>query len=126
VLREQGTAIPAFDASYKIKTRRLFLAGIGNEFRLDKIFTYVASASDTQLLTLTPYYIQTNASGGAVSGTYQARGITSEKLFVLDYSQSVEGLDLEIAQSTLTPNHIGIQNVLICFTGQGIEDSGKA
>jgi hypothetical protein len=126
VLREQGINIPAADSTMKLKTRRMYLASMGNEFRLDRLFTYVATGQTTQDIILTPYSTLTNDGSGAAGIGAQTRSWNGESMFSLSYSALCEGLELQLEQASNNQGHFGPQLFIIDWTDYGIEDSGKS
>ena len=126
VLREQATSIPALDSTMKLRTRRMYLSGLGDEMRLDRVFTYVASANTNQNIRITPYYTLTNDANAPITGDTQTRPWAGEKMFELSFIENAEGLEIEIAQASNNQGHFAPQMLVCDWTDFGVQDSGKA
>lgn len=128
--RETGTSIPSSYAGMVYQTRRLFLAGMGNEWKLNELYGYcglVTWASAPGSATYEVNSRKTNGTSAAtMSKTYTfattAVGVPSELLHKVNFSQMCEGAAIT---ATITGAGTYAQEYLI-LDGEdfGVEDSG--
>jgi hypothetical protein len=121
VYLETGTTIPANDSAMQFTTRRMYLAGLGNEFRLDNLHGYAGSYAGSPVVSYTPKTTKTNDTGETTQGT-KSITLAGSKLHRVSMAQAAEGLRLSVS---VTGTTYGQQNILLDGTGFGDEDSGR-
>ena len=124
VYSESGTAIPAQDPAFKYTTRRMYLSGFANEWRLDEVYSYLSSSSGTQGLLYTAKNVKTDDDAGEVSQSSKAIAVAGRKLHHLPFAQQAEGLRLSM-EVTAGHNDIAAEFLVLEGAGFGQQDSGK-
>lgn len=125
VYRESGSTIPAQDPNMTFTTRRMFLAGEGNEVELHNVYGYIGSNSATAGIDMIAKTIKTNDDAGEVTKGTHTVAFGGRRLGKFQYRQIAEGLRLSFAV-TGTPNQdLSWDYLLLQGQGFGAEDSGK-
>lgn len=120
---ESGSTIPAQDPAAKYRTRTMYLAEFGHEWRLDKIHGYAPSQTGTQTTSYTTLIEQTNIA--TASGATESIEIpTGRKMHRMVIRQQGEGIMIENA---ITSGHDDREDAFLVIegTGFGEEDSGS-
>jgi hypothetical protein len=116
VYLETGSTIPAEDPSFAFRTRRMYLADVGNEWELDELYNYFSSHTGTQGVQYTLLNLMTNATAEAsvVQPTYSLSGQ------VMTYFQAntgqAEGLRIQCA---ITAGHDDLADEFLILEGKG-------
>lgn len=121
---ESGSTIPANDPAYQYTTRRMYLAGFANEWRLGDLYAY-SRQTGTQSFTYTPLTIKTGDSAGEVTQTAKSISVSaSERLTKVPFSIGAEGMRLSFS---VTAGHDDLAKEFLVLDGEdfGEEDSGK-
>jgi hypothetical protein len=113
---ETGSTIPAEDPSYAYRTRRLYLADKGNEWKLDELYNYISSMSGTQGIQVTLLNLMTNATAEAsvAQPTYSLNGQILH--YFATNTGAAEGLRIQFA---VTGGHDDIAEEFLILEGQG-------
>lgn len=124
VFIETGSTIPANDPAMSFRTRRLYLAGIANEWKLGDLYGYVSNQSGAQTLTYTPFNVKTNDTTGEVTQTSKTAVLGGQILHKVPFHLMEEGLRIDMA---VTSGHadLSFENLTIEGEDFGEEDSGK-
>jgi len=127
VWRETGTNIPSTNASMVWRTRRMYLAGMGMEWRLNEVYGYTGLVSGSSPPTVT--YLTDNVktdndgSSSSISKSYVFPASMTTKLHKVIFNQMAEGM---LIQATVTGECTYAQEFMI-IDGEnfGKEDSGR-
>lgn len=122
---ETGTTIPAEDPSYAYRTRRMYLAGVGDEWKLDELYGYVSTQAGTQGVQYTLMNLLTNDSAGEQSVTEPSYSLNGQVFHYLPTNTGqAEGLRIQCA---VTAGHDDIGYEFLVLEGQGFgqQDSKK-
>jgi sugar lactone lactonase YvrE len=121
VYREGGTTIPSLDSTLQYTTRRMYLAGLSKEWRLNEVYGYTGSYTGGPVVTYTAKNTKTNGTGEATVG---AKSITlaGQQLHKVNFQQMNEGLRL-VGQVTAS----AYRQEMLVLDGEnfGLEDSGR-
>lgn len=128
VWRESSTDIlPVNDPRMRFRTRRMFEAGWGKEWRLDASYLYLPdgyTSNDAQTLSITPITVRTNDSAATTEQTSVTATQDGHKLLKFQHLQEAEGMVLEVGQATGTTKNLGLQHIVLEGKNMGKEDSG--
>lgn len=122
---ETGSTIPANDPAYQFTTRRMYLAGFANEWKLGDLYGYVSSQTGTQTMRYTPLTIKTGDSTGEVTQTAKSLAVVAgTKPYKIPFNIGAEGMKLNFA---VTSGHDDLAMEFLVIDGEdfGYEDSGK-
>ena len=95
VWRETGRTIPSTNPSMQYRTRRMYMAGMGMEWRLNEIYGYtgLVTAAAPPEVTYTTNNVKTNGpSTYSGSKVYTYSAAQTEKLHKVQFDQIAEGL----------------------------------
>lgn len=127
VYRETGTSLPSQEARMRYRTRRMFLAGIGNEWKFGELYGYcglVSWASTPGTITYQSGNRKTNYPFSLESikdYTFTTAGV-GELVHRVTFNQMCEGL---VISATVSGAGTFSQEYLILDgEGFGVEDSG--
>jgi len=123
VYRETGSSIPAEDQAYSYSTRRMFLAGMGQEWKLDQLYGLVTTLTGTQGISYATNYSLTNTATAA--GETQSLSVAAGTLLHrVPTHQAAEGLIITVS---VTSGHddIGYESLFLDGEDFGMEWSGK-
>lgn len=113
--------IPAQDPRLTWETRRLFLAGIGNEWRLNEVYGYTGSYTGTPQIDYTVKTTKSNGSG-IVTGPSKTVFPGGSLLHRASFSAMCEGLSVS---AVVTASAWRQESVSLDYTDYGREDSGR-
>jgi len=122
---ETGSTIPAEDPAYSWRTRRMYLAGFANEWKLDEVYNYLATSVGAQALQYTLLNTLTNNASGEQSVSQPVYSLNGQVFhFLPSNTGQAEGLRI---QMSVTAGHDDIADELMVLEGQGfgMQDSKK-
>jgi hypothetical protein len=119
VYRETGTSLPAQDDTLKYATRRMYLADMSNEWRLNELYGHVGSYSGSPQITYTLNNAKTNASATGVGS--KSVTLAGQMLHKVQFDQMAEGL---IVTAQVTASAFAQEQLILDGDGWGVEDSG--
>lgn len=125
VYLETGTTIPAEDPAYAWRTRRMYLAGFANEWKLDQIYNYLSESSGAQALQYTLLNTLSNDASGELSVVQPIYSLNGQVFHYLPVNTGqAEGLRIQMA---VTAGHSDIADEFLVIEGQnfGEADSKK-
>lgn len=123
VWRETGTTIPSTNATMQYRTRRMYLAGMGMEWRLNELYGYAGLVGSAVTATYTTDNLKTNSDTAYTqSKSYSYSNTHANKLHKVQFDQIAEGL---IVSATVSGAANYAQEYLI-LDGEsfGKEDAG--
>jgi hypothetical protein len=118
---ESGTTIPAEDTSMRWTTRRLYLAGMGQEWKLTEMYGYCGSYSGSPTASYTLTTTKTNDTGPATKGT-KTLTLSGSKLHKVVFNQMQEGLTIG---AIVTASAYAQERFILDGEEFGDEDSGR-
>jgi hypothetical protein len=120
VYREEGTVIPSQDSTVKFTTRRMYLGGLSNEWKLNEVYGYAGSYSGSPVVTYTAKNSKTNDTGETTFGskTITLRG---QQVHRVTFNQMCEGLRLACQA---TASAFRLESLVLDGERFGKEDSG--
>lgn len=118
-----GTAIPAEDPSMGYTTRRMYLAGEANEWRMNEVFGY-STISGSQALLYTVKNTKTDDVNGEVSGSVKNKTVGAQKLHKTNLNQMCEGARISMSVTAGHDEHAA-EFLIIDGDDFGEEGSGK-
>ena len=121
VYRETGTTIPSYDGRMQFTTRRMYLAGLSKEWRLNEVYGYCGSYSAGTVVTYTAANSKTNDGGETTLGT-KSITLTGQALHKVQFQQMCEGLRL---LCIVTGTDYRQENLVLDGESFGLEDSGR-
>jgi hypothetical protein len=121
VYRETGTTIPSYDGRMQFTTRRMYLAGLSKEWRLNEVYGYCGSYSGGPVVTYTAANSKTNDTGETTLGT-KSITLTGQALHKVQFQQMCEGLRL---LCIVTGTDYRQENLVLDGENFGLEDSGR-
>ena len=125
VYRENGTTLPVSSPVMRWGSRRMFLAGFGNEWKLNNVYGHVGLTTFTSpaVVTYQTDNFKTNSSTeGTTSKSYTFSAAQTEKLHRVTFNQMCEGVQVFVtASGTGTYSQ---EFIVIDGEGFGNEDSG--
>jgi hypothetical protein len=121
VYRETGTDIPAADSTLQYTTRRMYLAGLSKEWRLNEVYGYAGSYTGTPIVTYTAKNTKTNGTGEATVGS-KSITLTGQQLHRVNFQQMNEGLRLACQ---VTASAYRQESIVLDGENFGLEDSGR-
>jgi hypothetical protein len=122
VYREQGSTIPAQDATMGYTTREMYLGEEGGEFRLDALYAQLGTYSGTPALTYTPKTVKTDDGNGLVTQGAKSKTLAGQKQAQFHFSQIAEGMRITMSSSgQVDQKHRGL---ILEGTNFGDQDSG--
>lgn len=121
---DTGSTIPANDPAFGFTTRRIYAAGLGNEFKQNEVYYYLSNQTGTQTLTATAFSTKTNDTSGEVNRGSNTSTIGGQIFGKIPFSLGVEGLRLQFA---ITSGHddLAMESIVLDGENFGEEDSGK-
>jgi hypothetical protein len=121
IYREDGTNIPSKDATMQFTTRRMYLAGLSKEWKLNEVYGYAGSYSGSPVVTYTAKNTKTNSTGEVTLG---AKSITlaGQQLHKVNFKQMNEGLRLVCQVSASAYRQ---ESLVLDGENFGVEDSGR-
>lgn len=128
VYYETGTTIPANDPVLRYRTRRMYLAGESNEFRVNEVYAYLGSyttSGGALGFDLAAQTLKTNDDTGQVTQAAVTTQWNGRKLGKWQMRQQTEGLILSGAVTGNPNNDVSIEYLMLDGEGFGVEDSGK-
>jgi hypothetical protein len=130
VFYETGNTIPAQDPSFGYSTRRMFLAGYGNEWRMNQLYGFTTVASSANGVAPTASYqatdLKTNAFVTADRGTGRAQvGGQGIGFHRVPFQVASEGMVVNMSITTGVNEAFSEEFLVIDGDGWDIEDSGK-
>jgi hypothetical protein len=122
VYRENGTSIRSQDYYVQFTTRRMYLAGLSKEWKLNEVYGYAGSYNGTPITT----YVAKNVKQGCASeATVGSKDVTlaGGPLHKVQFNQMCEGLRLNVKNWGATD----YRQEMLVLDGEnfGLEDSGK-
>jgi hypothetical protein len=121
VYRETGTTIPAQDDTLKYATRRMYLAEMGNEWRLNELYGHVGNYAGTPNITYTLSNTKTN-DGGATGVGSKSITLAGQPLHKVQFDQMSEGL---VVTAQVTATTFAQERLILDGESFGVEDSGR-
>lgn len=123
VFLETGTTIPSNDASFKWSSRRFYLAGFGNEWRLNDLYNYFSGLTGTATESYTPYTSKTDDMRRRTNWFPTSITATGPGLHSIAFQLGGEGIQLDCAISSGATN---VQDEFIVLDGEdfGEQDAG--
>jgi hypothetical protein len=121
VYQELGTNIPSLDSKMQFSTRRMYLAGMTNEFTLNEVYGYAGYYTGSPVVTYVAKNVKTNATAETSSSAKQVT-LGGQKLHKVVFSQMCEGLTLD---ATITASAYRQEMVILDGENWGVEDSGR-
>jgi hypothetical protein len=121
VYRETGTTIPAHDSTMQYATRRMYLAGFSNEWKMGEVYGYAGSYSGSPVVTYTAKNTKTNDSGETTFGS-KSITLAGQPLHRVMFNQEAEGLRLFFQA---TASAFRQESLVIDGERFGLEDSGR-
>lgn len=115
---DQGTTNPANDPAFGFTTRRMYLNGLGNEWKLTGIMPYFSSQAGSQTHSWTAKTVETNDTAGEVSRESLSATLAGQITYDLTFNQIGEGTRLTMAV-TSGHNTLGMESILI--EGEGFD-----
>jgi len=114
---ETGSTIPAEDPAYAYRTRRMYLAGFANEWKLDEIYNYISSHTGSQSVQYTLLNTLTNNTSGEQSVSEPVFSLNGQVFHYLPINTGqAEGLRIQVA---VTAGHDDIADEFLVLEGQG-------
>ena len=121
VYRETGTTIPSLDSVMQYTTRRMYLAGLSKEWRLNEVYGYAGSYTGGPVVTYTAKNTKTNSTGEATVGA-KSITLTGQQLHRVNFQQMCEGLRLN---GSVVASSYRQENLVLDGENFGLEDSGR-
>jgi hypothetical protein len=121
VYRETGTTIPSDTSTMQFTTRRMYLAGLSKEWRLNEVYGYAGSYTGGPVVTYTAKNTKTNGTGEATVGA-KSITLTGQQLHKVNFQQMCEGLTLV---GSVVASSYRQENIVLDGENFGIEDSGR-
>jgi hypothetical protein len=121
VFLELGTTIPAADSTVKFSTRRMYLAGMTNEFALNEVYGYSGSYDGSPVVSYTAKNVKTNATAETTSSA-KSLTLAGQSLHKVVFRQMCEGLTLN---ATITASAYRQESLILDGENWGLEDSGR-
>jgi hypothetical protein len=121
VYRETGTDIPSLDSTLQYTTRRMYLAGLSKEWRLNEVYGYAGNYTGNPVVTYTAKNTKTNGTGEATVGS-KSITLTGQQLHKVNFQQMNEGLRL---QGQVTASAYRQESIVLDGESFGLEDSGR-
>lgn len=123
VYRETGSTIPAEDPAMKFRTRRMYLSGMSDEWRLDSLYGYISQQTGTQTVRYTSTNYKTNAASAMNGSAPEISLASGTRLHSVNFQQQAEGLQIEFS---VVSGHDDLTHELLILEGPsfGGEDSG--
>jgi hypothetical protein len=118
---ESGTTIPAEDTSMRWTTRRMYLAGMGQEWKLTEMYGYCGSYSGAPTASYTLTTTKTNDTGPATKGT-KTLTLGGSKLHKVVFNQMQEGLTIG---AIVTASAYAQERFILDGEDWGDDDSGR-
>jgi hypothetical protein len=129
VFYESGNVMPAQDPSFGYSTRRMYLAGYGNEFRANQLYGFTTTATSATVAPTASYQftnLKTNAFVSANLGTKTTQvGGQGIGLHRVPVSVAAEGLMVNMSVTTGVNEAFSEEFLILDGDGFGGEDSGK-
>lgn len=129
VFYEAGNTLPAQDPSYGYSTRRMYLAGYGNEWRMNQLAGFTTSATSATVAPTASYQatnLKTNAFVTANLGTKSiAVGGQGIGFHRTPFSVMSEGMVVNMSVTSGVNEAFAEEFILIDGDGFDEEDSGK-
>jgi hypothetical protein len=121
VYRENGTTLPVADDTMGYVTRRMYLAGMGNEWEGAEIYGYCGSYTGTPIITYTAQNTKTNDAGPV---TVYSKTVTlgGQKLHKIEPRFLFEGMQIT---AQITASAFAQEALIIEGEQFGVEDSGR-
>jgi len=121
VYRETGTTIPTQDSTAKWASRRMYLAGLGNEWIARDLYGYTGSYSGAPAITYTLINTKTDDSGPTTVSTKSVT-LAGQKLHKVSPRAMCEGLQVT---AQITASAYSQESFIIDGEDWGEEDSGR-
>ncbi len=120
---ESGTTLPTDNPTMRWKTRELYLAGHGNEWRADQLHFYVGGNSGAVTASAQAYSRKTNDDTGMVAGFGNSVTVSGRRFARMQMRQAGEAIQFYVTASgqQSQAHHF----MLIDGEDFGLEDSGK-
>jgi hypothetical protein len=122
---ENGTTIPANDPVMRFRTRRMYIAGESNEFRMNEAYAYIGSYTNSIGIDMATQNVKTNDDSGEVTRAAKTTLFAGRKLGKWQFREMCEGLILSAAVTGNPNNDLAVEYLMLDGEGFGVEDSGK-
>lgn len=126
---DTSTAIPANDPAFGFTTRRMYLAGMSNEWRANEIHYYLSNQSGTQTLSVSALTTKTMDTAGEVSAGAKTSTIGGQLMGRVSMTQGGFGIGGEGIrfQFAITTGHDDLAMETLIVDGEDFdsEESGK-
>ena len=116
--------IPGYTSTYKYKTRRMYLNGVGGEWMVDDLYGYCGTYTGSPLLTYTLEGTKTNLSAASPVTTSKTITLNGQELHRTSPKISVEGLTVSCTMTYPLSIDYGQESLVIGSKNLGYEDSG--
>jgi hypothetical protein len=117
-------SIPGYTSTYKYKTRRMYLNGLGSEWMVDDVYGYCGTYTGTPLLTYTFEGTKTNQTPAANNPMTKSITLGGQVLHRLSPKMSVESLQITTEMTYPFAVDYGQESIIIGSKNLGYEDSG--
>jgi hypothetical protein len=117
-----AVGIPSQDPKMSFKTRRIYAAGVGNEWEAQEVYGYAPSYDNFPIVRYTPMFTKTN-DGGESQGGQKAVTLQGGKMHKVQFRQISEGL--RVSASVSASGGYSQEFIIIDGTGFDLEDSGR-
>lgn len=115
------TSIPANDSTAKYRTRRMYLAGFGNEWVGNEVYGYCGSYTGSPVITYVAQNTKTNDTGPTQVYS-KSLTLAGQKLHKVSPRATFEGMQVT---ATITASAFQQELLVIEGEGWGEEDSGR-
>lgn len=121
VYRETGSTIPAQDDRLAYVTRRMYEAGLSNEWRFDDLFGYCGSYDGAPTISYTLLGCKTDDTG-ETTGPSKSKTLAGQKLHHVNFAFGSEGIRVS---AVVTASAFAQEKLVIDGEGFGLQDSGR-
>jgi len=121
VFRETGTNIPSNDSTMRWVSRRMYLAGWGNEFEGAEVYGYCGSYTGAPIISYTAQNTKTN-DAGPVQVFQKSVTLAGQKLHKIEPRAMFEGMQIT---AQITASAFSQEAIVIEGEPFGVEDSGR-
>ena len=116
--------LPGYTSTYKYRTRRMYLNGIGSEWMVDDLYGYCGTYTGSPLLTYTFDAAKTNQPAASNQQITKSITLGGQTLHRTSPKMSVEGLMVYGTMSYPLNIDYGQESIVLGSKNLGYEDSG--